>query len=134
MNLDKSLDLKRFILFILFLTFFQCVNAQTVYTTRTGSKYHRENCRYLHSSKIKKDLSEAIKYYGACKVCKPPTQVTKKKSTRPEPTKPTTQPGQKQNTPSKSSKAKSVQCSGNTKAGNRCKRMTTNTNGRCWQH
>lgn len=29
---------------------------------------------------------------------------------------------------------KSVQCSAYTKKGNRCKRMTTNPNGRCWQH
>lgn len=28
----------------------------------------------------------------------------------------------------------SVQCSGVTKSGNRCKRMTTNANGRCYQH
>ena len=28
----------------------------------------------------------------------------------------------------------SVQCSGTTKKGNRCKRMTTNKNGRCFQH
>ncbi len=28
----------------------------------------------------------------------------------------------------------SVQCSGTTQAGNRCKRMTTNANGRCYQH
>ena len=28
----------------------------------------------------------------------------------------------------------SVQCSGITKSGNRCKRMTTNANGRCYQH
>jgi endonuclease G len=29
---------------------------------------------------------------------------------------------------------KSVQCSGTTKAGNRCKRMTLSPNGRCYQH
>jgi endonuclease G len=29
---------------------------------------------------------------------------------------------------------KAVQCSGTTKAGNRCKRNTTNENGRCYQH
>ena len=29
---------------------------------------------------------------------------------------------------------KSVQCSGTTKAGNRCKRMTSSPNGRCYQH
>ena len=28
----------------------------------------------------------------------------------------------------------SVQCSGTTKKGNRCKRMTTSANGRCYQH
>lgn len=28
----------------------------------------------------------------------------------------------------------SVQCSGTTKSGNRCKRMTTQANGRCYQH
>jgi endonuclease G len=28
----------------------------------------------------------------------------------------------------------SMQCAGITKAGNRCKRMTTNSNGRCFQH
>jgi endonuclease G len=28
----------------------------------------------------------------------------------------------------------SVQCSGTTKAGNRCKRKTLNTNGKCYQH
>lgn len=31
-------------------------------------------------------------------------------------------------------KSGSVQCSGTTKAGNRCKRMTKSTNGRCYQH
>lgn len=28
----------------------------------------------------------------------------------------------------------SIQCSGTTKAGNRCKRVTTSSNGRCYQH
>ena len=27
-----------------------------------------------------------------------------------------------------------LQCSGTTRAGNRCKRMTTNASGRCYQH
>ena len=37
--------------------------------------------------------------------------------------------------PAKSdTKSSSVQCSGTTKAGNRCKRITTNSNGRCYQH
>lgn len=35
---------------------------------------------------------------------------------------------------SKSSNASTVQCSGTTKAGNRCKRMTYNDSGKCAQH
>ena len=35
---------------------------------------------------------------------------------------------------STSSKSQSVQCKGITQAGTRCKRMTTNENGYCWQH
>lgn len=44
----------------------------TVYTTRTGSKYHRSNCRYLRKSKIPMDLSKAKTLYTPCSVCNPP--------------------------------------------------------------
>jgi endonuclease G, mitochondrial len=37
------------------------------------------------------------------------------------------------NEPTKTSST-SVQCSGTTKSGNRCKRMTTSSSGRCYQH
>lgn len=47
-------------------------NEQTVYITRTGEKYHRGSCRYLHSSKIAIKKSEArAQGYDACKVCRP---------------------------------------------------------------
>ena len=45
--------------------------AQTVYVTRTGSKYHRGNCRYLRLSKIAISLEKAKQSYGPCSVCKP---------------------------------------------------------------
>ena len=35
---------------------------------------------------------------------------------------------------SSSSESTSVQCSARTKKGARCKRMTTNASGKCWQH
>ncbi len=45
----------------------------TVYVTRTGSKYHRETCRYLRRSKIEITLLEAVdRGYTSCSVCKPP--------------------------------------------------------------
>ena len=44
----------------------------TVYVTRTGTKYHRDGCRYLARSKIPMSLKEAAARYGPCSVCRPP--------------------------------------------------------------
>lgn len=45
----------------------------TVFTTRTGTKYHNEDCDSLRRSKIQTTLSEAVsRGYEACKLCKPP--------------------------------------------------------------
>lgn len=41
--------------------------------TKTGAKYHRENCRYLRASKIEKTLEYAQQFYTKCSVCYPPT-------------------------------------------------------------
>jgi hypothetical protein len=47
--------------------------AQTVYITRSGKKYHSDGCRYLTASKIAISLKDAkAKGYTACKVCHPP--------------------------------------------------------------
>lgn len=44
-----------------------------VYITRTGKKYHTEDCRYLSKSKIPITLKEAIQRgYTPCSVCSPP--------------------------------------------------------------
>ena len=70
------------ILFI-FLTTTIDVTAQTVFVTKTGSKYHNDGCRYLSQSKISIDLSAAIaKGYGPCSVCKPPTQAVSTSSSK----------------------------------------------------
>lgn len=45
-----------------------------VYITKTGTKYHRENCRYLSRSMIPIDLKSAKDGYGACSVCSPPKE------------------------------------------------------------
>jgi len=44
----------------------------TVYVTKTGTKYHREGCRYVSRSKIPMSLKSAAKRYAPCKVCRPP--------------------------------------------------------------
>jgi len=46
--------------------------AITVYVTKTGTKYHRANCRYLKKSSILISLEEAKRRYSPCTVCNPP--------------------------------------------------------------
>ncbi|QDT04726.1 Thermonuclease precursor [Rubripirellula lacrimiformis] len=46
----------------------------TVYITDTGTKYHRQSCRYCRKSSSPIPLSRAISAYDACKVCKPPSK------------------------------------------------------------
>jgi micrococcal nuclease len=46
----------------------------TVYVTNTGTKYHRENCTSLRSSKRSISLNDAAgQGYGPCGICRPPT-------------------------------------------------------------
>lgn len=45
---------------------------ETVYVTRTGSKYHRSSCQYLRRSRILVSLKEAKQSYDPCSVCRPP--------------------------------------------------------------
>jgi len=118
-------------LFIISIAFSLNLSAQTVYTTKTGEKYHKTTCRYLKHSKYKVDLKKAIELgYEACKVCKPPTNDKKATSKSSSLT-----TSNNTNSKSKSSKkSTATQCTGKTKAGKRCKRMTKNANGRCYQH
>ena len=104
------------------------LTAQTVYITKTGERYHKEDCRYLHSSKIKTTLSDAkTSGYTPCKVCKPTTKVTKSKAV-------TGTKAEKQvEAPTKRSST-AIRCSATTKAGAQCKRKTTDSSGKCWQH
>ena len=101
--------------------------AQTVYITKTGKKYHKENCRYLSYSKISIPLKEAKeKYYEACKVCKPNTVITNQTGIQ------DSVKTEENNTPIR--KAVASRCTATTKSGTRCKRTTKNASGKCWQH
>ena len=113
---------------VIFLLLFNSVFSQTVYITKTGEKYHKENCRYLKKSSYSINLSDAkARGYNACSVCKPSTTV---KASSTLITNQTTQ----NNNVKVSQSNYSVQCAATTKAGNQCKRMTKSTNGNCWQH
>ena len=120
----------RLLLFIVSIAFTSNVVAQTVYTTKTGEKYHKSSCRYLKYSKKETTIKNAIALgYDACKVCKPTIANTKKKADAKSSSLTTTE---KDKTPSK--KTVATQCTGKTKAGKRCKRRTKNASGRCYQH
>lgn len=122
-NKNRSAVVGGFLLF-LFYILSTAANAQTIYITNTGEKYHTGSCRYLHSSKIQTTLAEAkADGYEACKVCKPPTVVSASPSKQP-PAKTNADPNAK----------RAIQCIAYNSNGTRCDQMTTATNGKCSIH
>ena len=120
----------RLFLLIITITFSLNVASQTVYTTKSGEKYHKTNCRYLKYSK-KETTIKKVKAIGyvACKICKPTAHNTR-----------STADGNLSSNKLKTQnkpvikKVSASQCTGKTKSDSRCKRRTKNTNGRCYQH
>jgi len=122
------MKLLRIVLLVITFAFANIALGQTVYTTKTGGKYHKSNCRYLKYSKKEYKLDKAIALgFSACSVCKPNKNNTKIKSS-----------GFRENSTSTPNnnikKATAGQCTGKTKAGKRCKRKTKSANQRCYQH
>lgn len=116
------------LLAVVFAFLAKTAEAQVVYITKTGTKYHEETCRYLSNSKYPVSLVDAKqRSYEPCKVCKPTTTVTRKeveidKSKIIDP-------------PESEKNAIAKRCSATAKTtGNRCRRMTKSMSGKCWQH
>ena len=123
-----------FLFLSLFLSLFLISDSfsQTVYITKSGKKYHTEKCRYAKNANAV-TISEAVsKGLTPCSVCNPGSETETESVTGTEKNSFT---GDEQITkPSSEKKQTKVQCSAMTKAGKRCKRMTDNENGKCWQH
>jgi hypothetical protein len=105
--------------FLILLLFPVSMQAQTVYKTPSGAKYHLATCRMV------KNVSEQITIEQAkelglepCKICNPPASSTSASSSSNRP----------------QGQGATVQCRGYTKAGTRCKHMTRIGNGYCFQH
>jgi len=65
--------MKRLVVIVIILIAAVNLSAQTVYITKSGTKYHKSDCRYLSQSKIAVDLKEAVdRGYTPCSVCRPP--------------------------------------------------------------
>lgn len=45
---------------------------QTVYATKSGTKYHADGCKFLSKSKVPMKLKDAVKKYTPCSICNPP--------------------------------------------------------------
>lgn len=91
--------------------------AQMVYKTPSGAKYHIVSCHTVKNASSKITLAEARELgLQPCKICKPATL-----------------PGAPSHKPA-SGEGTSNQCKGQTKAGSRCKHMTRIGNGFCYQH
>lgn len=91
--------------------------SQVVYKTPSGKKYHLATCRMVENVSAKISLAEAQQLgLTACLICKPASL----SSQQPFKLAPGT--------------SNTVQCSGLTKAGSRCRHRTSIANGFCYQH
>ena len=100
--------MKKFIiiLFLLVVGLAFKTNAQTVYASSKGEKYHTADCK-LSGDANGMTLAAAKKAgKAACAICKPDEHL----------------------------KDKMVQCAGKTADGTQCKRMTSSKDGKCFQH
>lgn len=120
---------------LLMLTSYCCTIAQDkkfVYITKTGEKYHTENCHYLKYSRTEIELDKAKdRGYTACSVCKPGAGAMPKDTSNGENgTNRTVPAAPAQRTGTTTTK----RCSATTQAGSQCKRTTSDSSGKCWQH
>ena len=98
--------MKKFFVLTLFVVLTASAQAQTVYASEKGTKYHTADCN-LSGDAVDIKLADAKKKgKGACGVCKPDEHL----------------------------KDKVAQCTGITADKSRCKRMTSSKNGKCYQH
>jgi len=106
----------RILLFLLLPLFAQ---SQHIYKTPSGAKYHLASCRTVKNVSEEISIAKAIELgLQPCKVCNPQNIYTG---------------GPPSKKPAGES-SKTVQCKGFTKAGTRCKHMTSIANGYCFQH
>lgn len=106
-----------------------CLSAQTVYKTPSGSKYHTATCRYVKNVSNAVNIDDAQKMgLSACSQCNP-GQTKARGFVGSAQSGLGIKPGEAQG-----AVPRSVQCRGTTKKGTRCKHMTRNVNGYCYQH
>jgi hypothetical protein len=99
----------------------------TVYVTRTGEKYHRDDCRYLLRNKIAMQLDQAAARFSPCSVCLPPVPVVRTGN-------PSAPPAKVKSESSAPATPQTNRCQATTKKGTQCSRMAQAGRAFCWQH
>jgi hypothetical protein len=112
----------KYLVFFVSLTLFININAQNVYKTPSGKKYHLSTCRIVENvSKKLLGNGEISKYrLTPCKICKPPSSSNRVSN--------------RSSTNKAVGTSLSVRCKGYTQKGTRCKHKTKIANGYCYQH
>ena len=100
--------MKKIFILVLFICFGLAIKgySQTVYASDKGEKYHTADCKQSGDAKDMTLAAAKKAGKGPCGICKPDEHFSDK----------------------------TVQCSGKTKDGTRCKRMTSSKSAKCFQH
>ncbi|MEO6316178.1 MAG: hypothetical protein ABIU63_09530 [Chitinophagaceae bacterium] len=104
----------------IFVLLFICgsVEAQPVYTTPAGAKYHLASCRMVKNTAQQTSITAASAAgLQPCKLCRPASGAATAAAIRPS-----------------QGQGESVQCKGTTRSGNRCRHYTRMANAYCFQH
>ncbi|MCE7057251.1 hypothetical protein LZF95_21400 [Algoriphagus sp. AGSA1] len=107
------------------------LQAQTVYITKTGARFHKESCRYSKTGWASDLATAKKKGLTACLVCKPSSTETGEAKLIPLTSEPKKIESSKETKPAQ---ATSSQCRATTKAGARCSRKSATGISYCWQH
>ncbi|MDR7131648.1 hypothetical protein J2X69_004012 [Algoriphagus sp. 4150] len=119
------------LLFTIIFLFAVQLQAQTVFITKTGARFHKESCRYAKTGWASDLAAAKKKGLTACLVCKPSSIETGEAKPIPLASEPKTIEPSKETKPAQ---ATSTQCSATTKAGSRCSRKSAAGSSYCWQH
>jgi hypothetical protein len=125
--------LRKIIVFVLFVLFSITLFPQTVYVTKTGSKYHTSNCSSLRKSNIEMNLKDALdKGYTPCSLCM--QSQSDSASQKQNEAFLFNSNATNENVKKEKASITSGRCQALTKKGNRCKRNAKTGSKYCWQH
>ncbi|MFK7750884.1 MAG: hypothetical protein AB8B65_21015 [Kordia sp.] len=121
--------MKNIVVLIVIFLVSSSVISQTVYTTKSGSKYHKSSCKYLKDSRKEFTIKKAESLgFTACEICKSTTKNISSKSVENK------ERAKSPEKPKTNKRKTASQCRGKKKSGERCQNQTKNIDKRCYLH